>query len=1018
MNNLNNLLHGLHIGDRATEAFIELTRKKTIGVGLFDYTTWNGYRGFNTSNNFPRTASYYNIKRELDMTSIPLMRFFNGGLEPAYNVDGLEVGWAYTTDINKTRFKRGYVSSADFNEFQMLLRNRALNSPIATYDINKTIENYGDKNQSEKNSFLVTGGLGEYIILGDNKITPHAELKDYYSGDKKSLLQQTSTLFYKKGPKSYAVEDSSLGEYYKVELQEQTQQQESEIKITKYKGGELTSFNPSVSVRTHSFFEEPGRNTDYNSENDSLLVGYNEVFINIPENTNTSRMLDMTNKLFKSGKIKSLINRFHTDKEDLDNEFITAKTNEYGLSRGRNLLKDNHANNKNGLYENPYCRVWTAHHQYASLRDRIRPFLSSDGRPIGIGDFSEKLPQEMRPNNAAKRLGEHSVLQSNGFVRITPQNNGGSFDNIKNYMFSIENLAWKDNNSALSPEQLGPNKGRIMWFPPYNLKFSENINVNWNGNSFIGRGEQIYTYVNTERSGTLDFSILIDHPSIINEWSYGLGNLGGVDLEEKKQSLLRFFAGCGDLDINKNSDTTKENDQKQEGNSSDGELSSKEIKIAYVLFFPNNYSGHDDINDIDKAMISLNSYEQSTGGNWESGGNQVDSQHSGEILEPWNKKNKNELSLNQGGKDTEEYLKEYLKKYLNSEDITFKYFKDMASVEEGKVTYKINNVDSGDTIFGYDKKCIKFKNIQYHGTASSHGYASKNILLAEHRKNLIRKIMTTHATFISDIDEIEPQINPNIETNDKGKKDINTKDAKLGRMALAVITLELRNDITPINTSSENGTIVNGAKIDNTPETKREPIKEAKEEKSIALTDLKPSYDNEARYFTEISKDDSMVKHLVNKVKYFDPAFHSITPEGFNARLTFLQQCTRQGPTNSVSGGGVNKNSSDFLKMASNLAFGRAPYCILRIGDFFNTKICIDSMSISYDNDNGPLWDLNQEGAGVQPMMANVSINFKFIGGQDLSGPIERLQNAVSSNYYANASVYDKNARYNEKIKK
>ena len=149
-----------------------------------------------------------------------------------------------------------------------------------------------------------------------------------------------------------------------------------------------------------------------------------------------------------------------------------------------------------------------------------------------------------------------------------------------------------------------------------------------------------------------------------------------------------------------------------------------------------------------------------------------------------------------------------------------------------------------------------------------------------------------------------------------------------------------------------------------------------------------------------------MHKHIVDKVRFFDPAFHSVTPEGFNARLTFLHQCTRQGPTNAVSSGRVTKNDGDFLKFAGNLAFGRAPYCILRIGDFFNTKICIDSLSITYDND-GVQWDLNPEGIGVQPIYADISLNFTFLGGSDISAPISRLQNAVSFNYYANQSVYD-----------
>ena len=44
-------------------------------------------------------------------------------------------------------------------------------------------------------------------------------------------------------------------------------------------------------------------------------------------------------------------------------------------------------------------------------------------------------------------------------------------------------------------------------------------------------------------------------------------------------------------------------------------------------------------------------------------------------------------------------------------------------------------------------------------------------------------------------------------------------------------------------------------------------------------------------------------------------------------------------------------------------------------------------------------------------MMANIDINFTFLGGSDLGGPIDRLQNAISFNYYANTSVYDDRAK-------
>jgi flagellar motor protein MotB len=152
----------------------------------------------------------------------------------------------------------------------------------------------------------------------------------------------------------------------------------------------------------------------------------------------------------------------------------------------------------------------------------------------------------------------------------------------------------------------------------------------------------------------------------------------------------------------------------------------------------------------------------------------------------------------------------------------------------------------------------------------------------------------------------------------------------------------------------------------------------------------------EANYFEKLRETDKFAySSLKEKIKFFHPSFHSITPEGFNSRLNFLLQCTRQGPT-------LNEDGNP-----GNLAFGRAPVCILRIGDFYYTKIIIDSMNIDYE----PLvWDLNPEGVGVQPMIANISINFSFIGGSSLNGPINKLQNAISFNFFANAEVYDPRA--------
>ena len=143
---------------------------------------------------------------------------------------------------------------------------------------------------------------------------------------------------------------------------------------------------------------------------------------------------------------------------------------------------------------------------------------------------------------------------------------------------------------------------------------------------------------------------------------------------------------------------------------------------------------------------------------------------------------------------------------------------------------------------------------------------------------------------------------------------------------------------------------------------------------------------------------------VYDKQRHFSPAYHSTTPEGFNARLNFLHQCTRQGHTMTASDK-VNTGS------AGNFGFGRMPVCVLRLGDFIYGKIIINSLNINFNNGNGMLWDMNPEGIGVQPMCADISISITFIGGQSLNGPLPRIQNGVSFNYYANTGAYDSRAQ-------
>lgn len=128
------------------------------------------------------------------------------------------------------------------------------------------------------------------------------------------------------------------------------------------------------------------------------------------------------------------------------------------------------------------------------------------------------------------------------------------------------------------------------------------------------------------------------------------------------------------------------------------------------------------------------------------------------------------------------------------------------------------------------------------------------------------------------------------------------------------------------------------------------------------------------------------------------PVFHSQTPEDFHRRLTFLQQCTRQGNATVLE-----STENQGIPAASNSVFGRPPVCVLRIGDFFHTKVIIDS--IDFDYTDAP-WDMNPEGMGMQFMIADINITMRVIGGQSLKSAIDVLQNAESFNYYANSTYY------------
>lgn len=850
-------------------------------------------------------------------------------------------------------------------------------------------------------------------------------------------------------------------------------------------------------------------------------------------------LLGKTNRMFYEGKIRSLANRFATlngNDEGRPDFLNTATDHIYGLSRGRNLRKLD-LTNENG-YPNPYCRVWTTHYQYSKYKHLIRGKWADDSINAGIEHYTlHQGDQLMRPNKGYERLKNFTSLDpENGRPIFTPYyvNDRAVMeeDSIKRCMFSIENLAWKDiipdstlirhdvndmiNNignidididsdleigdkttastttmrtmqygnakgfgMTLTPEQRGPNGGRIMWFPPYNLKFSEQVHADWNANEFIGRGEKIYSYVNSERTGTLSFTVLVDHPSIINEWTRG-GKMGKtankVSPLSKDEMILRYFAGCDSLEFNPREeydvpfttiteDTTKivdEAKEVQDGTDTVPKMVKKEVQndegdITFysVFYYPNNYAA-EDFNKgtkpggptealsylFEKGLRSNGSsgYELGQGGSGmtyngtyyykgkDKNGNTkewyypVDNRVNNEVLTNKDRyKDMNDFGLNASfyGSFWSDIPESGVKEYLNqgnslSDSENLKAAKAIVNASDKENKYFIpaqnfyKNLKTVITKFDEEtNKSYKYQ-IDIQGFASAHGYVPSNKILAENRAKVIEDWIKGLNIF-----DFGTNGNATISHNGNGQvQSTNTEtesDFKPKAARAAVVTFKLIPSKTKIEEVQENEEIPHY----------EEKIFESTENKSSyrEIYDTSKSddyendtYDNEYTYFKQINENDDMVKRYISdKVDYFDPAFHSITPEGFNARLTFLQQCVRQGPTISASDLGMGSAYG-----AGNLSFGRAPFCVLRIGDFFNTKICIQSINIEYDNGGGVQWDLNPEGVGLQPMFANVSITFTFLGGSDISGPIARLQNAASFNYYANTSVYDRRSDYRE----
>lgn len=772
-------------------------------------------------------------------------------------------------------------------------------------------------------------------------------------------------------------------------------------------------------------------------------------------------------------------------------------------------------------HEAELCRVWTKARPYSKITDLIR--------------YKELLRKER--NSVLDRYGNLNIFptelnvnkgygKTEGIGAATTEAFGEK--RARKYMFSLENLAWRDSQlfKDLPDCEKGPNGGRIMWFPPYDISFTDDTTTNWTTHSFLGRPEPIYTYNNTERSGSLSWKIIVDHPSILNLLSQK--ELARLTDGEVDEILTAFWAGCIEFDIFELARIWNQFSQsdidyfKKVISGLDLRLPNSELKPKVeqsdVFKQPDNAK-------VDDTNIIIPKYPYDGYGLFfendvplrKDFNKKNDPLYDTGIVQPFNLYFQRYINLANGAKNNVEVIK----RDFYGANIDPNFIDYNSTLTKGD-NYFFDTVKS-ENYYGFERqyKAIakelsdeKYKqfdlniNIKAFASPLNENVKQYNDSLADRRfesavKWLLLNTLNKAGKLYTNIEGTTEITNDNI--NDLFSsapktitvyRDKISSDPKINEKSKITFSLQTAKGITSKEIFEGNGIIKTfkqlptGEKyfevlattgVTNNPifycfqdaKTADDVIKNKKfagvaDDRISSLeldggtrsyadimcstNSMVASYSRRVEIFVEVvappppakktitqpennrieTSNDQIIRpsnitkrdiaqrilnkfitecdyfellksdapilfdSLKQKLKYFTPAFHSMTPEGLNARLTFLQQCLRPGETIKRADG----SSCD----ASNTAFGKPPVCVLRIGDFYNTKIVINNLNITYDP---LLWDLNPEGIGVQPMLANIQMSFKYIGGSGLRKYVDELQNALSFNYYANADVYD-----------
>ena len=662
-----------------------------------------------------------------------------------------------------------------------------------------------------------------------------------------------------------------------------------------------------------------------------------------------------------------------------------------------------------------YCRVFTKDTPYLQYNDLQKvDGITTQGRRFSYSVFDNTYNLNIVPNKQEGGQDSSNLIGSTNTAYA------------KKYMFSLENLAWRTSStpgastSDLAICERGPNGGRVMWFPPYGLKFNESVQASWNQSEFLGRPEPIYTYKSTNRGGTLSWKIVVDHPSVLNVIVDKI--LANETNSTRINSILdSFFAGCQKYDIYelaKEYATINPNDlfQLQEAISSK-KLTSEEITYAKEEIQTGVAFGQGEIvKQANPSADSLNTNFQNLGFYFAN-----DFPKANVAVTPYNSQyniyiaQKPNYGKQPNGPQLTAFFDSVVQpNFKESDKLIDELAKTLTEYNQGTISITISSSCSAPATISYNNELSKRRVESVVQYLSSHPklstfYNEKRFLILTGTTDGER----TPSQPLTFNEKGEKKLGATVTCTDNdrtsgGDTQKSEKEFSTNAMACRRAFISKIEDKTSKNVPETIETpLYTDVLLSNTATTTtevQEVTRNWRRRDNITKRVLR-AFLSECDYFQAIKTDTPMVfDNLRDKLKYFNPAFHSMTPEGLNTRLTFLQQCMRPGDTiptiKEVNGAPILQYNN-----AVNTAFGAPPVLILRIGDFYNTKIIPESLQLTYED-----LDINPEGIGVQPMICDVTMNFKFVGGSGLKEAVDKLQNALTFNYYANTEIYDDRA--------